>query len=62
MSINLKNSEQISKMQIAGKLAAEVIEMIEPFVVPGVSTEELDNRCYEFIVNQQKAIPANIGY
>ena len=34
MSINLKNSEQISKMQIAGKLAAEVIEMIEPFVVP----------------------------
>ena len=62
MSINLKNSDQISKMQIAGKLAAEVIEMIEPFVVPGVSTEELDNRCYEFIVNQQKAIPANIGY
>ena len=60
MSINLKNSDQISKMQIAGKLAAEVIEMIEPFVVPGVSTEELDNRCYEFIVNQQKAIPANI--
>ena len=33
-----KNSDQISKMQIAGKLAAEVIEMIEPFVVPGVST------------------------
>ena len=62
MSINLKNSDQISKMQIAGKLAAEVIEMIEPFVVPGVSTEELDNRCYEFIENQQKAIPANIGY
>ena len=62
MSINLKDSDQISKMQIAGKLAAEVIEMIEPFVVPGVSTEELDNRCYEFIVNQQKAIPANIGY
>ncbi len=62
MSINLKNSDQISKMQIAGKLAAEVLEMIEPFVVPGVSTEELDNRCYEFIVNQQKAIPANIGY
>ena len=62
MSINLKDSDQISKMQIAGKLAAEVLEMIEPFVVPGVSTEELDNRCYEFIVNQQKAIPANIGY
>ena len=62
MSINLKNTDQISKMQIAGQLAAEVIEMIEPFVVPGVSTEELDKRCYEFIVNQQKATPANIGY
>ena len=42
MSINLKNSDQISKMQIAGQLAAEVIEMIGPFVVPGVSTAELD--------------------
>jgi hypothetical protein len=31
-------------------------------VVPGVSTEDLDKRCYEFIVNEQKAIPANVGY
>ena len=62
MNISIKSSKDIDKMRIAGKLAAEVIEMIEPFVVPGVSTEELDNRCYEFIVNQQKAIPANIGY
>ena len=33
--------------------------MITPYVVPGVSTEELDKRCYEFIVNEQQAIPAN---
>ena len=62
MKINLKNQEQISQMRIAGQLAAEVLEMITPFVVPGVSTEDLDKRCYEFIVNQQKAIPANVGY
>ena len=62
MKINLKNQEQISQMRIAGQLAAEVLEMITPFVVPGVSTEDLDKRCYEYIVNQQKAIPANVGY
>jgi methionyl aminopeptidase len=62
MKINLKNQEQISQMRIAGQLAAEVLEMITPFVVPGVSTEDLDKRCYDFIVNEQKAIPANVGY
>ena len=49
-------------MRIAGKLASEVLEMIEPFVVPGVSTGELDKRCFDFITNVQKAIPANVGY
>ena len=58
----LKNQNQISQMRVAGQLAAEVLEMITPYVVPGVSTEELDKRCYDFIVNEQKAIPANVGY
>ena len=58
MKINLKNQEQISQMRISGQLAAEVLEMITPFVVPGVSTEDLDKRCYDFIVHEQKAIPA----
>ena len=62
MKINLKNQDQISHMRVAGKLAAEVLEMITPYVVPGVSTEELDKRCYDFIVDEQKAIPANVGY
>ena len=62
MKINLKNQNQISQMRVAGQLAAEVLEMITPYVVPGVSTEELDKRCYDFIVNEQKAIPANVGY
>ena len=62
MKISIKSEEQIEKMRISGRLAAEVLEMIEPFVVPGVSTEELDRRCYEHIVNIQNAIPANVGY
>jgi len=47
MEITIKSEEDIKKMRIAGKLAAEVLEMIEPFVIPGVSTEELDRKCYE---------------
>ena len=58
----IKNQEEINSMRIAGKLAAEVLEMITPFVTPGVSTGELDQRCYDFIVNEQNAIPANVGY
>ena len=62
MKISIKTSQQIEKMRIAGKLAAEVLEMISPYVLPGISTSELDRLCYEHIVNVQKAIPANIGY
>ena len=62
MKISIKNKEDIKKMRIAGKLAADVIDMIGPHVIPGVSTGELDRICHEFIVNEQKAIPANVGY
>ena len=62
MNISIKNFEDIEKMRIAGKLAAEVLEMITPFVKPGVSTGELDKICYDHIVNVQNAIPANVGY
>jgi methionyl aminopeptidase len=62
MSITIKTPEQIEKMRVAGKLAADVLEMIEPYVKPGITTGELDQICYDYIVNVQKAIPANIGY
>ena len=62
MKISIKSAEEIKKMRIAGKLAAEVLEMITPHVVPGISTGELDKLCHEFIVNVQNAIPANVGY
>ncbi|MGN0859782.1 MAG: type I methionyl aminopeptidase, partial [Stenotrophomonas sp.] len=62
MSVNLKTPEEIELMRIAGRLAAEVLDMIGPFVKPGVTTEELDRICNEHIVNVQKTIPANVGY
>jgi len=62
MTSAIKTPEQIAKMRIAGRLAAEVLEMIGEYVVPGVTTEELDRRCHEHIVNVQKAIPACLGY
>ncbi len=62
MPVQIKTAEEIAKMRIAGRLAAEVLEMIAPFVVPGVTTEELDSRCHDYIVNIQQAIPAPLNY
>jgi methionyl aminopeptidase len=49
-------------MRIAGRLAAEVLEMIGPHVKAGITTDELDRLCHDYIVNQQKAIPAPLNY
>ena len=62
MKISIKSLNDIEKMKVAGRLAAEVLDMITPYVIPGISTGELDKLCYEHIVNVQNAIPANIGY
>jgi len=62
MSITIKTPEEIEKMRVAGRLAAEVLEMIAPSVVPGVTTNELDRICHDYIVNEQKAIPAPLNY
>ena len=62
MKISIKSLNDIEKMKVAGKLAAEVLDMITPYIVPGISTGELDKLCHEHIVNVQNAIPANIGY
>ena len=62
MSIILKTPAEIEKMRVAGQLAAEVLEMIEPYVVPGVTTEKLDQICHDYIVKKQGAIPAPLNY
>ena len=58
----IKNLEELNGMRKAGSLAAEVLEMIGDFIKPGISTGELDKICYDYIVDVQRAIPANIGY
>jgi methionyl aminopeptidase len=60
--ISLKTPEEQEKLRVAGALAADVLDMIGEHIAPGVSTEELDRLCNEYIVNVQQTIPANVGY
>ncbi len=60
--VDIKSESDIQKMRIAGKLASEVLEMIEEFVSPGVSTGMLDEICHKYIIEEQKAIPAPLNY
>ncbi len=62
MGIPIKTDDEIAKMRVAGRLAAEVLEMIGPHVKAGVTTNELDALCHDYIVNTQKAIPAPLNY
>jgi methionyl aminopeptidase len=62
MKISVKTPDEIERMRVAGRLAAEVLQVIAPHVQPGVSTAELDRICHAHIVDVQKAIPANVGY
>jgi methionyl aminopeptidase len=62
MAIEIKHGEDIEKMRVAGRLAAEVLEMIAPHVQAGITTDELDRICHDYIVNEQRAIPAPLNY
>ncbi|HXS88928.1 MAG TPA: type I methionyl aminopeptidase [Steroidobacteraceae bacterium] len=60
--VTIKTPAQQDQMRTAGRLAAEVLDMIGPYVVPGVTTDELNARCHEYIVNVQHAVPAPLNY
>jgi methionyl aminopeptidase len=60
--ITIKTPTEVEKMRVAGRLASEVLEMIAPYVVPGITTDELNQRCHDYIVNEQQAIPACLNY
>ena len=62
MAVTIKTPEEVEKMRVAGRLAAEVLKMIAPHVQPGISTGELDRICHDYIVNEQQAIPAPLNY
>lgn len=60
--VSIKSPAEIAKSRVAGQLAASVLQMIAPHVKAGVTTEELDQRCHDYIVHDLKVIPANVGY
>ena len=62
MKVTIKTAEDIEKMRVAGRLAAEVLQVVAAHVKAGVSTAYLDRICHEHIVNVQETIPANLGY
>lgn len=62
MAISIKTPQDIEKMRVAGRLAGEVLDYITPFVKPGVTTEELDKLCHDYMVNVQGCIPAPLNY
>ena len=62
MSIIIKNSEEIEKMRVAGRLAAEALEFLRPHVQPGITTEQLDSIAHDYITRVQQAVPAPLNY
>ncbi len=62
MTVSIKNEEQQDKMRAAGRLAADVLDMVGDYVKPGVTTEELDRICHEYITGVQGAVPAPLNY
>lgn len=62
MSVQIKTPEAIERMRVAGRLAADVLDMIGPYVQPGVTTDELDAICHDYITRVQRAVPAPLNY
>jgi methionyl aminopeptidase len=62
MAIQIKTAEDIERMRVAGRLAAEVLDFIAPHVVPGVTTGEIDRLCHEYMVDVQGTVPAPLNY
>jgi methionyl aminopeptidase len=62
MSISLKTDNEIEKMRLAGRLAAEVLDYIAPSVQAGITTGELNRICHDYIVNVQGTVPAPLNY
>jgi methionyl aminopeptidase len=62
MSVSIKTESDLVGLRVAGRLAADVLAMIASHVKPGISTQALDDICNDYIVNELKVIPANVGY
>jgi len=61
-NITIKTPEDIACMRVAGRLASEVLDFITPHVKAGVSTDQLDRLCHDYMVKEQGTIPAPLNY
>ncbi|VFP82946.1 type I methionyl aminopeptidase [Candidatus Erwinia haradaeae] len=62
MAIVIKTPKEVDKMRIAGRLAAEVLDMIKVHIVPNINTATLDRLCHEYITTKQNAFSACLNY
>ncbi|HJQ63319.1 MAG TPA: type I methionyl aminopeptidase [Burkholderiales bacterium] len=62
MPVHIKSPDEIAKMRVAGRLAAEVLDFIAPRIRPGVTTGELDHLCHDYMVGEQQVTPAPLHY
>jgi methionyl aminopeptidase len=62
MPVSIKTPEEIEKMRVAGRLASEVLDYIAPFIQAGITTNEIDRLCHDYMVDVQQCIPAPLNY
>jgi len=62
MTVTIKTTEEQDKMRVAGRLAADTLDMIGDYVKPGITTGELDEICHRFITEELDSIPAPLNY
>ena len=62
MSVTIKTAVELDKMRVVGQLTKQVLDMITPHVAPGITTDELDRICHDYIIDELDAIPAPLNY
>ena len=62
MPVTIKTAAELSKMRVAGQLTRQVLDMITPHVESGITTDELDQICHRYIIDDLDAIPAPLNY
>src|SRR5712672_4536958 len=62
MAVALKTSDQIERMRVAGRLASEVLDFTTPHLRAGVTTGRLNDLCHDYMVREQKTVPAPLNY
>jgi methionyl aminopeptidase len=62
MQVTFKTPAEQDQMRMAGRLAADLLDMIGEHIVPGITTDEINQICHDYQVNVQGAVPAPLGY